>query len=198
MTGIFLSYRTSDSAHAVKTIADRLAAHFGREQVFRDQDSLALGSLYPQRIRAAVRRADVVLAIIGPNWLDARDPLGRRRIDSGRDWVRFELRTALDLGIPVVPILLDGTPLPDKGDLPRDLGRLSVCTYWPVRGRTIESDLAGLIARLEAMLPGPPPPRRPAARGGDQQVNLATEGSTVYSVQGGNQIFGTERNGGGA
>jgi hypothetical protein len=123
MTDIFVSYRTDDSAHAAIAISDQLARYLGRAHVFRDRDSL-----YPRRIRRALERSATVLAVIGGHWLDARDARGRRRIDSPGDWVRLELRMAFERAIPVVPVLVDQTPLPTRSQLPEDIQLLSLST----------------------------------------------------------------------
>jgi len=55
----------------------------------------------------------VLLTLIGPDWLDARDPVtGTRRLDDPADFVCIEIAAALKRGVPVVPVLLDGTPPP--------------------------------------------------------------------------------------
>jgi hypothetical protein len=152
MTGIFLSYRTDDSVHATMVISERLALHFGRSAVFRDQDSLAPGMIYPRRIRAAVRRSDQMLAIIGPHWLSAGDGRGHRRIDDPRDWVRTELRLAFEHNVPVIPVLLDETPLPRQNQLPHDIRLLSLSNYWRIRHQTFAADVDGLVHRLDPTL----------------------------------------------
>lgn len=148
---LFVSYRIDDSVYAAAAIADRLVQVFGTENVFRDRDSLALGAIYPQKIRRALERCDTVLAVVGPSWLDARDSSGRRRLDDPQDWVRTELRMAFERDIPVVPVLLDDTPLPDPRRLPGDITALTLSTYWQVRHQSFESDIRGLI---DGLIPG--------------------------------------------
>ncbi|MFD9698661.1 toll/interleukin-1 receptor domain-containing protein [Lentzea sp. NPDC059081] len=191
MRRIFLSYRINDSVHATAAIATHLARHYGQDNVFRDRDSLPLGSIYPRRIRREVERADVVLAVIGPSWLSIRNKNGERCLDDERDWVRTELRMAFDRGIRVVPVLLDGTPLPAPEMLPGDLRLISHSMYWQVRHRTFESDVNGLIATLDGDRPAAPP----APQAGPQQHNTATGGGTVYANQGGNFTINQNRGG---
>lgn len=72
-TRLFVRYRIDDSVHAAAAIADRLAQVFGPENVFRDRDALALGEIYPKKIRRALERCDTVLAVVGSSWPEARD-----------------------------------------------------------------------------------------------------------------------------
>lgn len=145
---LFVSYRIDDSVYAAAAIADRLTQVFGAENVFRDRDALALGEIYPKKIRRALERCDTVLAVVGPSWLEVRDSSGQRRLDNPQDWVRTELRMAFERGIPVVPVLLDDTPLPDPRRLPADIAALTVSTYWQVRHQSFDSDIRGLIDGL--------------------------------------------------
>jgi TIR domain len=145
---LFVSYRIGDSVYATAAIADRLSDAFGPGNVFRDRDSLALGAVYPAKIRRALERCDIVLAVVGPSWLEIRDEAGHRCLDNAQDWVRTELRMAFERDIPVVPVLLDDTPVPDPARLPDDIRVLSLCTYWQVRHQSFESDLRGLADGL--------------------------------------------------
>jgi hypothetical protein len=147
---LFVSYRIDDSVYATAAIAERLVRVFGDENVFRDRDALALGAVYPQKIRRALERCDTVLAVVGPSWLEITDSAGQRRLDDPQDWVRMELRMAFERGIPVVPVLLDDTPLPDFRRLPADITQLTLSTYWQVRHQSFESDVRGLIDGLVA------------------------------------------------
>ena len=180
---LFISYRIDDSVHAATAIADRLVSHFGSENVFRDRDSLSLGTLYPRKIRRALERCDTVLAVLGPLWLDIRDDSGRRRLDNPRDWVRTELRMAFERGIPVIPVLLDHTPLPDPSQLPPGIRQLSVATYWQVRHQSFESDVRGLIDGIGRH---PTQPQETPA-GGNVQHNISYDGGRIVANQGGQQ-----------
>ena len=193
MRTIFLSYRTDDSVHATMAISDRLVAHFGRDSVFRDQDSIRIGTLYPRRIRRALERSDIVLAVIGPNWLDARDSRGRRRIDNPRDWVRTELRMAFRREIPVVPVLLDRTPLPEAEQLPADLRQLPLSTYHLVRHQSMAADLDALIEKLGPATAAPaaaPPPAVPS-----NVQHTTVNGNGVAYVSQGSQVINNRQDG---
>src|ERR1700751_5019725 len=105
-SNIFISYRREDSAAAAGRVNDRLEQEFGRESLFMDVDAIPLGLDFVEVIGAEVAKCDVLLAIIGSNWLDAKDEGGNRRLDSENDFVRIEIAAALKRNIRVIPILL--------------------------------------------------------------------------------------------
>lgn len=117
---IFISYRRNDSAGHTGRVTDRLEREFGRELLFVDVDAIPLGHNFVKVLREEVGKCGVLLAVIGPNWLDARDDEGNRRLDDPHDFVRVEIATALQRDVPVIPILLDGAALPKPSLLPED------------------------------------------------------------------------------
>jgi len=157
---VFVSYRTEDAAHVAAALHERLVAAFGSEQVFRDVRSMGPGERYPSIIRSALRRADVVVAVIGPRWLAARE-CGKRLVDRERDWVRWEITTAVELGIPIVPVLVDDTPLPDAAVLPGQMAELTRFQVARVRHTDQGPDLDRLAAALVQRVPALAPSHRP-------------------------------------
>jgi hypothetical protein len=134
MPGIAISYRREDTGWITGRIFDRLKAHYqnpvsdGRREapepmIFMDYDSTPVGLDFRDYIRGVLDRCDIVLAIIGPRWI-GDDGTGRPRLQQESDWVRIEIETALKKNIPVVPVLIDRTPMPSGETLPggmRDL-----------------------------------------------------------------------------
>ncbi|WP_194853074.1 toll/interleukin-1 receptor domain-containing protein [Nocardia sp. SYP-A9097] len=182
MTKIFVSYRIVDSAYAVREISKRMAARIGRDNVFRDDDSLELGTQYARRIRKALEQSDLLVAVIGPQWLDVTDEHGNRRIDNDRDWVRVEMRTAYERDTPVIPVLLDDTSPPAVDQLPDDIETLGRSQFWRIRHRTMDADIGELLDRL---IPGAPEVPPEATR--HIQVNRADNNSNVVTNSGGTQ-----------
>src|SRR5262249_57711963 len=68
-------------------------------------------------MRNELGQAGVLLAIIGPHWLGSRED-GSKRISERADPVRIEIETALEGGIPVVPVLVEGAYMPGEDQLP--------------------------------------------------------------------------------
>jgi ABC-type amino acid transport substrate-binding protein len=121
---IFISYRREDSAYPAGWLFDRLADSYGKGQIFKDVDNIEPGEDFVERITAAVGSCDVLLALIGPQWLTIADERGRRRLDSGDDFVRLEIEAALTRKVLVIPILVGGASMPDADQLPPSLAKL--------------------------------------------------------------------------
>jgi hypothetical protein len=96
MSGIFISYRREDSAPYAGRIYDRLSAEFGADQVFMDVDDIAPGADFVAQIGAKVGGCDALIAVIGKNWLSARNAKGQLRFADPNDFVGLELSLALD------------------------------------------------------------------------------------------------------
>src|SRR5215831_15533544 len=112
MAKVFISYRREDSAGHAGRIKDRLEHELGRGLVFIDVDRIPLGTNFVTALRDEVAQCDVLLAVIGPSWLEMRDEDGTRRLDNPTDLVRIEIAAALQREISIIPILLDGARVP--------------------------------------------------------------------------------------
>ena len=123
MGGIFISYRRDDSQAWAGRLYDALRRTFGPSRVFRDIDTLEAGADYAEAIEQWLAKSDVVLVVIGPRWLTATDPNGRRRLDDPDDLTRLEVAAALRRGIRVVPVLVGGAAMPSGEELPEDASR---------------------------------------------------------------------------
>jgi hypothetical protein len=118
---IFINYRRDDSSGTAGRLNDRLVRRFGRQNLFMDVDNTPAGVDFVKYLDARVGACDVFLAVIGPNWLEAKDAGGRRRIDDPHDYVSVEIAAALQRDIRVIPVLIDGAILPRSEDLPEAL-----------------------------------------------------------------------------
>src|SRR5215475_5466371 len=115
---IFINYRRDDSAGTAGRLHDRFVQTFGRKNLFMDVDHIPAGVDFVDYLRSQVAACDVFLAVIGPNWLDAKDDSGRRRFDNPDDFVTIEIAAALARNIRVIPVLVDGARTPKADRLP--------------------------------------------------------------------------------
>jgi formylglycine-generating enzyme required for sulfatase activity len=151
MARIFLSYRRDDSSGHAGRLYDRLGQHFGRDNLFMDVDTIALGLDFVEAIQDAVGSCDVLLAVIGRQWLTSTDSQGRRRLDNPEDFVRLEILTALERRIPVIPVLVGGASMPRSTELPDMLPSFARRQALVV-GDRFHPDVNRLIAALELVL----------------------------------------------
>jgi hypothetical protein len=149
---IFISYRREETAYPAGWLYDRLANHFGGDQVFKDVDSIQLSDDFAEVITRAVGSCDVLLALIGNEWLTVTDEHGRRRLDYPDDFVRLEIEAALSRKVPVIPILVDGARMPRADELPASLARLTRRQALELSPNRFEADTSRLLRVLERTL----------------------------------------------
>jgi hypothetical protein len=125
MTRIFISYRRADSEGYVGRLYDQLVEQYDKGEIFLDVGAIRPGEDFVDAIEKAVGSCDVLLAVIGPQWLTLTDEQGQRRLDNPHDFVRLEIATALKRDILVIPVLVARAVMPAPHDLPGDLAPLS-------------------------------------------------------------------------
>ena len=88
MAKIIISYRRADSTAIAGRIRDRLVGQYGASLVFMDVEDIPFGIDFRDHIRGELLRSDLLLVIVGREWLGkAAD--GTARILSETDPVRI-------------------------------------------------------------------------------------------------------------
>ena len=151
---IFISYRRDDSQAWAGRIYDRLSSHLASNHIFMDVDKIDPGVDFIDAIEESIGSCDALIAVIGRRWLISDDEEGRRRVDNPEDFVRIEIATALERGVRVIPVLVDGALMPRSGDLPDELKRLARRQAVEIRHDRFDDDCKRLIAALERALQG--------------------------------------------
>lgn len=150
--GIFISYRRQESSHFAGRLYDRLSDHFGEGLVFIDVDGIKPGVDFMQAINDALATCGVLLAIIGPHWLNATDELGCRRLEAPNDIVRVEIEAALTRKVRIIPILVENAVMPTRHDLPDSLASFVRHNALVVRHESFRQDTERLVAAIEEIL----------------------------------------------
>lgn len=167
---IFISYRRDDSAGYARAVYDELARHFGADRVFIDVDDIPAGQSFADVIRQAVGGSEALVVLMGKRWLGERDGAPPRIADPG-DFVAIEVAAGLAKGMSVIPLLLDGTPMPAAAQLPAPLRPLVERNALELGNTRFASDMDRLVRALREVLGESSPvlpapsiaPRGPAA-----------------------------------
>jgi hypothetical protein len=94
MGAVFVSYRRGDSEGQARALSIQLAELIRKGSVFMDVDSIALGRDFRQILQERLESCDLMLALIGPGWMDVKDASGNRRLDSPTEMIRAVQRHA--------------------------------------------------------------------------------------------------------
>ncbi|MGW3266644.1 toll/interleukin-1 receptor domain-containing protein [Streptomyces sp. NPDC001056] len=150
MHEVFINYRTGDGDKTAALIDEELKRRFGRDRVFRASRSITPGEAFPDKLLTTVRRASLLLAVVGPDWTNFRS-----RLNNPEDWVRKEIEEAFACEVPVVPIL-DGrkTARLDKAALPDALSRLADLQSVPFDTQDAETGLRRVGDLVADLVPG--------------------------------------------
>src|SRR6516164_9806928 len=149
---IFISYRREESRWSARSLHDRLCRDFDPKQIFIDIDAIALGEDFFEAIETTVAKCDVLIAVIGKNWLTSKDDHGNRRLDNPEDFVRMEIGAALKRKIRVIPVLVDGALMPQSTDLPEDLRPLVRRNALLITDTSFDGDCQRLAAAIRLVL----------------------------------------------
>ena len=108
---IFISYRRAGGDMAAKLICEALKNR--GYKTFYDYDALK-GGPFDEQIRKEIINCTDMVLVLPPNALE--------RCDNEEDWVRQEIKTALEYQKNIIPVMLEGFEFPK--DLPDDINRI--------------------------------------------------------------------------
>ncbi|MET0688318.1 MAG: toll/interleukin-1 receptor domain-containing protein [Methyloceanibacter sp.] len=165
---IFINYRRGDDPGFAGRLFDRLEEAFTADRIFIGIDNIEPGLDFVRVLEDQVDRCDVLLAVIGPNWLTAKDENGERRLDNPNDFVRIEIESGLKLGKRIVPVLVNNAEMPRSEHLPESMRPLARRNAVRLTPRALQGRRAGprQAARERVARCG-----HRAASGGDRRRN---------------------------
>ena len=116
MSHIYISYCRGDSLDAGEIRGHLSEVGF---DVWIDVYSFAPGSSLNDQTFRAFKDASLMIVVVGRNWLN--------QLKEAQDTARIELESALQRGIPIIPVLVDGAIMPDASELPESLQNFACC-----------------------------------------------------------------------
>jgi hypothetical protein len=150
---VFINYRDCDQPWAAVLLDHVLSRRLGDDAVFLDSRSVLPGAEFDQALLTAVQRSEVLLVVVGDQWLAAQGAHGRRLIDRRQDWVRREIAAAFASQTTVVPVLIGDAAVLRPETLPTNIRRLATCQYVRLRHRDSRQDLTHLLNLLPKLIP---------------------------------------------
>lgn len=144
MATIFLSYRRTDSPQACR-VYEWLARRFGKDAVFMDVAAIPYAVDYSDFIRQAIEDSRIMIVLIGDGWLP-----NTQDID---DPVRMEMETALANQVPLLPVLIGNTTMPDPDDLPTSISAVALQNALTVGiSHDFHTHMQALLPKIESIL----------------------------------------------
>lgn len=146
---IFLNYRRNDDPGTTGRVFDQLEASFSKESLFMDVEGhIRPGDDFVSVLDDYVSRCDVLLAVVGPRWLDLIAANNNRQ----DDFVFIEIKAALDHGKRVIPVLIGDSRMPPREALPDDLQSFTRRQAVIIRHEHFRADCDRLVKELERAL----------------------------------------------
>src|ERR1700745_3848211 len=147
MGTVFISYRREITAGEARALFNELLGKLGKNSVFMDVDSIALGRDFRGALQKTLESCDLML-LIGQDLADVKDEEGRSRLHNPGDFVRLEIEAALKRDIVVTPILVQGAHMPAPEQLPAEIRDLVYRNGFELSHNRWESDFAEMTRRL--------------------------------------------------
>ncbi len=165
---LFINYRRDDTFNYVMLLRTVLqdSQRSAPYELYVDVDVMPPGRDYVADMTEAVRTSDVLLAVIGRHW-----PGFAGRLQDSADNVRVELRTAVESGIPLVAVLVDGGSRPQASVLPADIQALARAPIVELRDESFAADTARLTSVIDRF------PRRSTGAPAPARLRLVTDGT---------------------
>ncbi|HSS20152.1 MAG TPA: toll/interleukin-1 receptor domain-containing protein [Pyrinomonadaceae bacterium] len=150
-SGIFVSYRRDDSAGHAGRLFDKLVTRFGNDRIFMDIDTIEPGEDFVTVIENAVASCDILIAVIGREWVSGGSGVSGR-LDDPNDFVRVEIAAALARDIRVIPVLVKRATMPKPEELPDNLAQLARRNAVELTDLHWQTDVEQLLSAMERVL----------------------------------------------
>jgi tetratricopeptide (TPR) repeat protein len=144
MSLIYFSSSSSLAETFSMCIADKCVSYLEVECVVPNLDN----KFSRQKTRDNIEACDALIVVI--NDYSTSDVLAYNLIDNER--IRFEIISAMNLDIIIIPVLIDDAKLPEKGNVPGALKKLINCRSYCLHSVSWVEDMEPLLEHLEEEL----------------------------------------------
>lgn len=155
VAGIFVSHGRQEGLAAARAIVRRLRDTFGASNVYSGSDELTFGEDLGAKLEERLNACRCMLVLIGPWWTASINAAkGEDRwLEHHDNLARHEISSALQRGLKVIPVTIDGTAMPRRKDLPADLQPLVDRNWFGLRLDRLDADMSSLLAVLSWGMP---------------------------------------------
>jgi hypothetical protein len=150
---IFISYRRDDSAGHAELLFRRLISHYGPTAVFRDVHSIHPMERFREVIDDSLSQCFIVLVVMSKQWARIAGPDGIARLQTPDDVVCWEIETALERAVPILPVLVGGGQMPKSGNLPESIRRIAGINALEISDSRWEQDFESLVHAINQVSP---------------------------------------------
>jgi len=150
---VFISYRRDDTRDAAGRVYDWLVSKLPEKEIFFDVDTIPFGVDFKKSISDALSGSAVELVLVGEKWLNPNWRRSRWLFGSKpkEDFVQVEIESALELGVPIVPLLVDDVSMPGVDSLPNSIAEFASVNAAPIRsGHDFHLDMARVFEQIES------------------------------------------------
>ena len=148
--GIFISYRRDGSSTFSSILYYELCKYFSAETIFKDAITLKPGTDFKKEIEQALDRSSIMLVLLDKNWTQLKNENGEKRLFEKEDFVRQEIKIALEKNMEIIPVLFENGRMPQENELPADIEMFCNKQAFTIHVDSVMQDIAGLIQYIRS------------------------------------------------
>ena len=149
--GVFISYRREGSSTFAGILYDALCKNFPASVVFKDKNKLLPGKDFREGINHAIDQAHTMLVLIDFDWLIMKDEKGKKKLFNKDDFIRYEVKMAIEKSKYIIPVLFDGGKMPKEKELPAEIKKLCNFQAFEIDADNISKSIMALIDHIRSL-----------------------------------------------
>ncbi|WDE07133.1 toll/interleukin-1 receptor domain-containing protein [Thalassomonas viridans] len=148
---IFVSYRWGEQSKAAAwQLYSALQQKLGKDRIVIDVRSEFTGENIRTKILQDLKAAKILLVVIHPDWIE-----GIPQLHHEDNYIKLEIEAAIELGLRIIPVLLEGAEMPGKEVLPDSLFTVADTGAFAITASEAYDQAVNRLAlTLKAHLPG--------------------------------------------